>query len=128
MSDVVQARRSGLLALLAAFALGMITGGSLLHLWQAGRPFPPPPPPREPPVVHLERQLDLTPEQSSRVRGVLERGRGEMREHAEETRERIREVLTPQQRRRFDAMRPPPPPPPPPGLGGPPPPPPPRPL
>jgi hypothetical protein len=125
MSDDAPVRRSGLLALLAllgAFALGMITGGSLLHLWQAGRPFPPPPPRREPPVVHLQRELGLSPEQSSRVRRVLEEGRGEMRAQADRTRDRIREVLTPDQRRRFDAMRPPPPPPP---LGAPPPPPPP---
>lgn len=110
MSDPVQARRTGMLALLAAFALGMITGASLLHL---GRPLPHRPP-GEPPVVHLKRVLDLTPEQEAEIRGVLDQGRGEFRARADATRERIRGVLTPDQRERFDAMRPPPPPPPPP--------------
>ena len=119
-------QRSGLLALLAAFALGIITGAALVHLWRAERGFPPgPPPPREPPIVHLERELHLTPEQSGRIRAVLEQGRGAFHDQAESVRARIREQLTPEQRTRFDAMRPPPPPPPAP-FAPPPPPPPPR--
>jgi len=121
-------QRSGVLALLAAFALGIVTGAALLHLWHAERGFPGgPPPPRDPPIAHLERELHLTPEQSSRIRAVLEEGRTSFHDQAEAVRGRIREVLTPEQRTRFDAMRPPPPPPPPPfgGPPGPPPPPPP---
>jgi len=116
-------QRSGVLALLAAFALGIVTGAALLHLWHAERGFPGPPPPRQPPLAHLERELHLTAEQSRRIRTVLEQGRSTFHDEAEVVRGRIREQLTPEQRRRFDAMRPPPPPPPP--FGGPPPPPPP---
>ncbi|HEX5042785.1 MAG TPA: hypothetical protein VFV75_07750 [Candidatus Polarisedimenticolaceae bacterium] len=109
----MNAQRSGVLALLAAFALGIVTGASLLHLWHAERGFPGPPPPRQPPLVHLQRELHLTPEQSTRIRAVLEEGRSTLHDQAESVRAHIREVLTPEQRSRFDAMRPPPPPPPP---------------
>jgi len=106
-------QRSGVLALLAAFALGLVTGAALLHLWHAERGFPGPPPPREPPITHLEHELHLTPEQSARIRAVLEQGRSSFHDQAEAVRGHIREVLTPEQRTRFDRMRPPPPPPPP---------------
>jgi Spy/CpxP family protein refolding chaperone len=115
MSDASRARRSGLLVLLAGWVLGIVTGAALFHVVHGVMRLPFPPwAHHRPPLAHLERRLDLTPEQSERVRAILDRGRVEMRAHAEETRDRIRAVLTPEQRRRFDEMGPPAPPPPPP--------------
>jgi len=130
-------RSGAALVLIGTFVLGMIAGAALLHIARLslrppagqGPRFGPPPRPGEPPVEHLRHELDLDQDQVTRLRSVIEESRKHMRGEADATRERIREILTPAQRTRFDAMRPPPPPPPPgfgPPPGFPPPPPPPR--
>jgi hypothetical protein len=112
------ARFSATVVLLAVFVLGLVAGASLF--WLAGPLVlgPPRGRPPEPPVAHLVRELSLTPEQAERLRTIFEESRTRMHAQAEATRERIREILTPDQRERFDRMGPPPPPPgfpPPPG-------------
>jgi Spy/CpxP family protein refolding chaperone len=108
-------RASAALVLIATFALGIVAGAALLHI--ARLSLGPPPPPRPaiggpephvPPLVHLARELDLEPGQIERVRSILEEGRGRIRVEADATRERIREVLTPEQRERFERLGPPP--------------------
>ena len=118
------------LVLLAAFALGMVAGGALLHVgqlafhrlhgWGGG-----PPPHDGPPVEHLRRAFDLTPQQVERARAILDESRARMQAEADATRSRLREILSAELRERFDAMlrRGGPPAPPPPGMPLPPPPP-----
>jgi Spy/CpxP family protein refolding chaperone len=107
-------RRAGAtLLLVGTFALGMISGAALLHIARLslrGPGGPPPGPAGEPPLEHMRRTLSLTPDQSERLRAVLDDGRGRIKAAADETREQIRAVLTPEQREKFDAMRPPHPP------------------
>lgn len=115
--------QSAVLALLGAFVLGMIAGGAVLYIARMALPPPPfgPRPPGPPPIRRLEQELGLDREQVEKLRVILDENRTRMREQADATRARIREILTPEQRARFDRMKPPPPPPgfPPPPPGGP---------
>ena len=109
-----------LLALAGLFALGVVAGGLGAHLYYAralDRPLPGPPPlfgrlmgPR------LERHLELTSEQSSELRRILDESRREaeamrrelaprMRDVMERAENRIDEILTPEQRQRFAELR-----------------------
>jgi len=111
-------RASASLVLVATFTLGMIAGAAILHLARpAPGPFPPAGPVGPPPVERLQRELGLDATQMDELDRILASSRESMRGEAERTRERIREILTPEQRERFDAMRPPPPPGPGPGPG-----------
>jgi hypothetical protein len=111
--------QSAVLALLGAFVLGMVAGGAILHIARMALPPPGPhPPPGPPPIRRLEHDLGLDREQVEKLRAILDEGREKMHDQAEATRARIREILTPDQRARFDRMKPPPPPP---GFGPPPP-------
>jgi len=62
----------------------------------------------EPPIVRLERDLDLTPEQRTRIDAEVERTRLEGRVLRESLRVRIDRELTAEQRARFRALAPPP--------------------
>jgi len=105
------------------FLLGILVGALGMHLYYAQK-FPPPGSrgggPREMAgsfhIERLERRLGLTPDQKRRIDDILVDSRAEadamrrelgprVRAHAESVRERIREVLTPEQRDRFDQMR-----------------------
>ena len=57
-------------------------------------------------ISHLLRSGHL-----AQLRAILDASRERLHSEAETTRGRIREILTPEQRARFDRMRPPPPPP-----------------
>jgi Spy/CpxP family protein refolding chaperone len=125
--------------LAATFALGAIAGGGVYRWVVADRLLPADDLPRGPWPLH---QLDLSDDQRARVHDIFERHRPELdallresfpqvRSIHEQIDSEIRDVLTPEQRARFDRIkesRPFPPPglPPPPGQGphrGPPPPP-----
>jgi Spy/CpxP family protein refolding chaperone len=67
-------------------------------------------------VARLERELNLTADQSRRIDEILGQSRMEsdalrrellprVREHMRQTRERIREVLSPEQQARFDELQ-----------------------
>ena len=97
------------LLVLGTFVLGMIAGAALLHI--ASRSLPRSPFPgmarrHGPPIEHIRHDLGLTPEQAEKVRAILDETHERMRAEADATRESIREVLTPEQRERFDAMHP----------------------
>lgn len=132
--------------LVVTFLAGGVTGAGL-HRWLA-RPPPPPPfgpgrPNAGPPMPPFVRELGLTREQQAKTREILDRYEPRIAEVMRETfprmkaitdsmEEELRQLLTEEQRRKFDeirAQRPPGPPPmgrPPPGapppFGGPPPP------
>ena len=112
-------RWQALVALLGLFVLGVVSGGLGAHLYYArALDRPPGPPPffggRLGP--RLERHLELTPEQGEQLRDILDETRREaealrrdlaprMREVLERSEERIREILTPEQRQRFEEIR-----------------------
>src|SRR6185503_16061549 len=87
--------QSAVLALLAAFVLGMVAGGAVLHIARMALPprFPGPPPPGPPPVRRLEQDLGLDREQVEKLRRILDENRERMHDQAEATRARIREIL-----------------------------------
>ena len=112
-------RWQALLALVGLFALGTVAGGLGAHLYYArALDRPPAPPPffggRMGP--RLERQLDLSPEQGEQLRQILDETRTEaealrrdlaprIRQVMERSEERIGEILTPEQRERFEQIR-----------------------
>ena len=112
-------RGPALAALLGLFALGVVSGGLGAHLYYARaleRPPGPPPFLGRFPGSPLERHLDLTPEQRRAVRQILDESHREaealrhdlaprLRDVMERSQERIREVLTPEQRERFEELR-----------------------
>jgi Spy/CpxP family protein refolding chaperone len=112
-------RWQALVALAALFVLGVVSGALGAHLYYARsleRP-PGPPPFLAPPMGHrLERQLQLSLEQRQELRRVLAESRHEaealrrdlaprLREMRQRTDERIRELLTPEQRERFERLQ-----------------------
>jgi Spy/CpxP family protein refolding chaperone len=114
------------------FLLGILIGALATHLWYAQRPSHRPFGPRggmRPPAHEMRRgpghrpgpfflerigrQLDLSPEQEQRIAEIIEeshREAGALHEEIlprveaqlEQTRQRILEVLTPEQRERFE--------------------------
>jgi len=102
------------LSVVAIFALGTVFGAALTIALGRGvrdRPFGPRGggPMR---IERLARELDLDADQRARVREILAHGHARVRGLLDETRVQIREVLRPEQRDKFDRMRPPGPPPP----------------
>lgn len=119
-----------ILATMAIFAAGVITGGLLVR--QVAPPAPArvepvaartnPPPLFNPPqlqrmeLLHrVRRELDLTPEQHARIeqiiregqersRAIWERVAPEMRQELQAVHEKIRAELTPPQRRHFEQL------------------------
>lgn len=97
--------------LLATFAAGVVTGAGLQR-WTGP---PPPPPPGFLPRVPLEA-LDLSEHQWTQVRAIVDRRRPELdailkdtfprvREVNEQIEREVREVLTPEQRAKFDELK-----------------------
>jgi len=62
-------------------------------------------PPHRPPFERIARQLDLDENQRREIRRILERSGLKVREALDEAHDEIRDLLTPEQRERFDAMR-----------------------
>lgn len=112
-------RWQALLALAGLFVVGVVSGGLGAHLYYARaleRPPGPPPFFAGPHGWLLDRELDLTAEQRRQLREILADSRREaealrrdlaprLREVMERGDERIRELLTPEQRERFDELR-----------------------
>ncbi|MDH3283209.1 MAG: periplasmic heavy metal sensor [Acidobacteriota bacterium] len=113
MADVPAAspRKKGLLLLFTIFLIGLICGAALLfmgarlaghlHGWRMG-PIEHRPPD---PIGHLTRELDLDADQIERAREILDQSRREMHEALEQTHAELLELLTPEQRERFDRLR-----------------------
>jgi len=117
------------------FLLGILVGALGTHLWYAQRLLPAalearegPPGPGHGPgrgqghgpgpffLERLQRQLDLTAEQRRQVEAILEESHREatalheemlprVRAQLEQTRQRILEVLTPEQQERFEEFQ-----------------------
>ena len=108
-------------AVLGLFILGILIGALGMHLIYSQR-FPHPPDPHMGDAMHgrvfferIERQLDLSAEQKEQIGQIMMESREAGRAMHEEmlpqvhelmysTRESIREVLTPEQRRRFERL------------------------
>ena len=121
MTGRVDSRAVAALVIVATLTLGMIAGGAMLLLARRAMGPPPGPPHGPPPLERLERDLDLSAAQVDQLREIIDASRERMHAEAESTRDRIRAILTAEQRERFEALRPPPGPPGPPPWGGPPP-------
>jgi Spy/CpxP family protein refolding chaperone len=95
------------LLILGTFVLGMIAGAALLHIAVLTLHGPGPfkrQGPDGPPIEAIRHDLDLTPEQEQKIRTLLDETHERIRAEADATRDKIRELLTPEQRQRFDAM------------------------
>jgi Spy/CpxP family protein refolding chaperone len=112
-------RRSiALVAALALFVVGVLVGslGTRLYLVERYGPPGPPDPGGRHFVRRMARQLDLTDEQLRQVEAIVRESRAEVealhremlpraRSHIARTEERIREVLSEEQREHFEEIR-----------------------
>ena len=107
MSAPTNGRRgpAATLLVLGTFVLGMIAGAAQLHIATLSLHGPVlRRGPARPPIEHIRHDLDLSPEQSEKIRVLLDETHERIRTEADTTRDKIRELLTPEQRERFDAM------------------------
>lgn len=74
------------------------------HAWHGGRGSHHGPPSPGAMASHLQRTLDLTPEQANAVRGEIERTRGEFAQVRDSMHARIDRHLTPAQRDKWRAL------------------------
>jgi len=107
--------RRAYLYFLATIVLGAVLGGSgvYYYLWQSGRvqhPFN-----KEHAVAHLQKSLNLTDAQVKQVSQILDESSQKVRDLQrqidpqfaaihQETRARIRQILTPEQSQKFDEL------------------------
>ena len=103
---------------LGLFLLGILIGALGMHLYGARHPLPGHPrdgSPRGLPLTRFDELLDLTPEQQARIEEIRRESHADaealheemlpkVRAHMEQTRQRIAEVLTPEQRQKFDEL------------------------
>lgn len=121
-----------ILATIVIFGAGVITGGLLVgHVTMAARPFHPRPPNtnqvdvlpsavtpdflRKQFIQQLNDKLDLSPQQKDQIKKIIEQGQENTRDLWKivgpqfqgiwrDTRQQIREVLTPEQRKEFEML------------------------
>ncbi len=98
-------RKKGFLLLGVVFLLGVVCGGALVFIGvrtlvprgpRHGGPHP---------IEGISRHLDLNEKQAEKIRAILDETRHEIDVISLESRDRIREVLTPEQLEKFDEMR-----------------------
>jgi len=111
-------RTAALAAVLALFLVGVVVGVLGTHLYYAhrlGRPGAPQGMIARSFEEHIARELQLTDEQRGRMAAILREGHDEaeriraelsprVREHMRSVHERLLEILTPEQRRRFEEL------------------------
>jgi Spy/CpxP family protein refolding chaperone len=111
-------RSEAAVLVLIVFLLGAIAGATANHLWGErvwGKQLPPQPPTREQIVDKMTKELSLTPDQAAQFGAVVDDTRAKI--HADysaadtqrdqlrmQGREKIRAILTPEQRPKFDAI------------------------
>jgi Spy/CpxP family protein refolding chaperone len=111
-------RSEAAVVVLIVLLLGAIAGGTANHLWGErvwGKQLPPAPPTREQIVDKMTKELSLTPDQAKQFGDVVDDTRAKI--HADYTaadaqrdqlrsagRDRIRAILTADQRPKFDAL------------------------
>jgi hypothetical protein len=103
-------KRKGILLILVVFILGLICGSALTVIGARSvtrRPLPVPdgPRPGNRGIERLVEELDLDDDQRRKVREVMTRSQEQIRRVFDESRAEIRELLTEEQRDRFDEMR-----------------------
>ena len=108
-------RLAALAVVFALFVVGVCVGALGMHLFEAHRVDDPGPPGGERFNERLERELILTDAQRRSIDEIVQRSRREgdalhremlprVRKHMLETREAIRDVLSPEQQVRFDEL------------------------
>lgn len=111
-------RSEAAVLVLIVFLLGAVAGATANHLWGErvwGKQLPPAPPSREQIVDKMTKELTLTPDQAKQFGDIVDDTRAKI--HAEYAaadaqheqlrqagRDRIRAILTPDQRPKFDAI------------------------
>jgi Spy/CpxP family protein refolding chaperone len=111
-------RSEAAVLVLIVFLLGAIAGATANHLWGErvwGKQLPPAPPTREQIVEHMTKELNLTPDQQQQFGAIVDDTRSKI--HSDYAaadaqrdqlrmagRDRIRAILTPEQRPKFDAL------------------------
>jgi Spy/CpxP family protein refolding chaperone len=111
-------RSEAAVLVLIVFLLGAIAGATANHLWGErvwGKQLPPSPPTREQIVDRMTKDLSLTPDQAKQFGDIVDDTRSKI--HADyaaadterdslrlQGRDRIRAILTPDQRPKFDAI------------------------
>ncbi|MGA8036393.1 MAG: hypothetical protein WA823_04575 [Candidatus Acidiferrales bacterium] len=111
-------RSEAAVLVLIVFLLGAIAGATANHLWGErvwGKQLPPASPTREQIVEHMTKELNLTPDQQQQFGTIVDDTRSKI--HSEYSaadvqrdqlrragRDRIRAILTPGQRPKFDAI------------------------
>ena len=114
-------RSSALISVVALFVAGVSVGALGLHLYYVhGEPTStrrgPDGPLHRAFAERLENLLELTPEQQQQIAGIREEShrqantmrreiRPRLRQHLEQTREKIQAVLTPEQREKLEALQ-----------------------
>jgi Spy/CpxP family protein refolding chaperone len=117
MADT-KTRSEAAVLVLIVFLLGAIAGGTANHLWGErvwGKQLPPSQATREQIVDKMTKELSLTPDQATQFGEIVDDTRGKI--HADYTaadaqrdqlraagRDRIRAILTADQRPKFDAI------------------------
>jgi Spy/CpxP family protein refolding chaperone len=108
-------RWAALALVFTLFVVGVCVGALGMHLYDAHWKRGPEPPGGERFIARLERELNLTDEQRQRIDEIVEESRREgdalhremlprVHEHMRATRQKIREVLTREQRARFEEL------------------------
>jgi hypothetical protein len=105
-------RRRGLVLVLVVFILGLVCGAALtiIGIRSVGPRRLPGHPDARPAEMRrgfdrMNEELGLDQDQRIAVREIFERSRGEIRKITRESGEEIREILTEEQRTKFDRMR-----------------------
>lgn len=98
-------RKRGFLLLAVVFLIGVVCGGALVFIGvrtlvprvpRHGGPHP---------IEDIARHLDLDDKQTAKIRAILDETREQIDTISLVSRDRIREVLTPEQLEKFDEMR-----------------------
>lgn len=101
--------------IVVVFVLGGVTGGSLDRMYLSNRANPERPRGPHRMLERLKNDLSLNDEQVAKVKTILEESRKDfppskfhdcpgVRDSRERTRARVRETLTPEQRKRYDEI------------------------
>jgi uncharacterized protein YneF (UPF0154 family) len=99
-------RSEAAVLVLIVFLLGAIAGGTANHLWGErvwGKQLPPAPPTREQIVDKMTKELSLTPDQA-KIHADYTAADAQRDQLRSAGRDRIRAILTADQRPKFDAL------------------------
>lgn len=108
-------RREAVILVVVVFLLGAVLGGLATHVWTSHASPPQPPHGPDQIIARLSHDLELTPDQLKVVTGIVDETHAQIRalyapldsqrdQIRQQTRARIRAVLTPEQTEKFEAF------------------------